>query len=234
MRSQDNGRVNPHLPIPEVAEQLAALRIDPSRPVIISDADEVLFAFMAGLEAYLERNGLYFDWSSFALTGNIREKSDDSPLDGSRVREILRGFFGECTETLAPVPGAAESLAELSAQGAQIIVLSNVPLQQKQARRNSLVKHGMDYPLIANSGGKGAAVRFLSERTDAGAVFIDDIPLHHAEVSRAADDVMLLHFVADPRLARLLDPAEHCHHRADTWPEARQLIATHLERLGFS
>jgi len=213
---------------PEVADQLAALSFDPDRPIVISDADEVLFAFMAALEGFLDANDLFFDWSSFALTGNIRRKSDSQPVAGTDVREMLMRFFESHTESLAPVPGAADALADLSAGGVQVVVLSNVPLPQREARISALVRHGMDYPLIANSGGKGAAVRALAAKTRAGAVFIDDIPLHHAEVARAVSDVMLLHFVADPRLARLLEPAEHCHHRVDTWPEARRIIADHL------
>lgn len=215
-------------PAAEVADQLAGLDLDPARPLVISDADEVLFAFMAGLEAYLGGIGLYFDWSSFALTGNIRRRDDDEAVEAAAVRDILMGFFAGHTDSLAPVPGAAAALADLSARGAQVVVLSNVPRDQKAAREGALARHGMAYPLIANSGGKGAAVRALAARTRAGAVFIDDIPIHHAEVARAADAVMRLHFVADPRLARLLEPAEHCHHRIDTWPEARPVIARHL------
>jgi hypothetical protein len=211
-----------------VADQLADLRLDPARPVIISDADEVLFAFMRGLEDFLHAGGLYFDFSSFALTGNIRRRADDEAVAAAEVREILMRFFEGHTDSLAPVPGAAEALADLSGRGAQVVVLSNVPAAQKETRIAALARHGMDYPLVANSGGKGAAVQALAGMTQAPAVFIDDIPLHHAEVAQVAPEVMLLHFVADPRLAKLLDPAEHCHHRIDTWPEARAVIAAHL------
>lgn len=226
MTSDPSPKVEPTV---EVAEQLAGLALDPDQPVIISDADEVLFAFMRGLEAFLNAGGLYFDFSSFALTGNIRRRSDDKAVDAAEVRAILMRFFEGHTDTLAPVPGAADALADLTGRGAQVVVLSNVPLAQKETRLRALTRHGMAYPLIANSGGKGAAVRALAGMTRAPAVFIDDIPLHHAEVARTAPDVMLLHFVADPRLARLLDPAEHCHHRIDTWPEAHAVIAELLD-----
>ena len=41
----------------DVLSQLEVLQIDPNSPLIISDADEVIFAFVRGLEGYLQENG---------------------------------------------------------------------------------------------------------------------------------------------------------------------------------
>ncbi len=62
----------------DVATQLDDLHLVADRPLIISDADEVLVQFAAGLEFYLQGQGLYFDISSFAITGNVRRQSDSS------------------------------------------------------------------------------------------------------------------------------------------------------------
>ncbi|WP_416899809.1 MAG: hypothetical protein ACMVY4_08920 [Minwuia sp.] len=210
----------------EIREQIDAIGIERGRPLLISDADEVLFAFMAGLESYLQGEGLSFDFSSFAITGNVKD-ADGMALDREAVRSHLGVFFERHTEALDPVEHAAETLAELSKE-AQIIVLSNIPLAQRGARARALARHGMDYPLIANEGAKGPAVRLLHDRAAAPAVFIDDIPHNHASVRDHAEDVHRLHFVADTRLARLIPQAEHCHARADTWLEARPIIERHL------
>ncbi|MCG8695765.1 MAG: hypothetical protein MI806_31520 [Minwuiales bacterium] len=215
----------------EVHTQLQSLDLETGRPLIVSDADEVLFAFMASFETYLNNQQLSFDWSSFALTGNIRRESDNEPIDGQLVRDHLRRFFADHTEEMAPVPGAAEALDRLSAR-AQIVVLSNVPLPQLEARRRALAKHGMDYPLIANIGAKGGAVQRLAEQADAPTVFIDDIPHNHTSVRQSAAHVWRLHFVADPRLAALLGPAADSHHRTDNWSEALSAIETYLDRHG--
>ncbi|MAG95530.1 MAG: hypothetical protein QF797_00050 [Alphaproteobacteria bacterium] len=219
-------------PPPEVATQLAALELDPKRPLIISDADEVLFEFMAGFVAFIEENGCYFDWASFALTGNVRECESERALDQDEVHELLQAFFDDRADRLDPVPDAAEALAAL-AKRAQVIVLSNVPKDSIAARQRSLRNNNMDYPLIANSGTKGPAVRVLAEQVQAPVLFIDDIPHHHTSVARAVERVIRLHFVADPRLARLLEPAEDSHHRADTWPAARAFIEERLTEAGF-
>jgi hypothetical protein len=217
---------------PEVATQIDQLELVRGRPLIVTDADEVLFAFMAGFERFLESINLYFHWGSYALVGNVRTRADDRPVEAEAVRELLKRFFEEHTEMLDPVPGAADALQALSAR-AQIVVLSNLPLAQAPARRRALAAHGMDYPLIANTGGKGNAVRRLEERVAAPVIFIDDIPTQHTSVRSAAERVLCLHLIADPRLARLLGPAEHSDHRTDTWPEARALIEAALDRLGY-
>ncbi len=219
-------------PPPEVVTQLATLELEPDRPLIISDADEVLFEFMAGFVAFIEERGCYFDWASFALTGNVRDRESERALDQDEVHELLQDFFDDRAERLDPVPGAADALAAL-AERAQIIVLSNVPRDSFTARRHSLQNNNMDYPLIANSGMKGPAVRVLAEQVRAPVLFIDDIPHNHTSVARAAERVIRLHFVADPRLARLLQPAEDSHHRADTWPAARAFIEERLTEAGF-
>ena len=217
----------PELPAP-VAAQLAELDLHPHRPLLIADADEVLFYFMRGLEGFLDGRGLYFDWASYALYGNIRRRDDDGPVAAEELHPLLQGFFAEATESLDPVDGAAMALAELSRQ-AQIVVLSNLPLTAREARQRALARHGMAYPLIANTGPKGPAVASLRQRVDAPAVFIDDIPQNHASVARISPTTHRLHFVADPRLAALLGPAPDCHHRAGSWEDIRNHVAILLQ-----
>ncbi len=217
---------------PKVADQIDSVDLDTARPLIICDADEVLFAFMAAFEAYLNDTGHFFDWSSFALNGNIRRQSDSQPVEGDRIPVLLAGFFQERTASIAPIPGAAESLARLSTRG-QVVVLSNLPSEQAPARREALLTHGMDYPLVANSGPKGPAVHRLSKAVSAPAFFIDDGPNHHKSVAEHADHVRRLHMVADTRLAKLLDPAPHSHHRTDDWPSAEAVIGSELAKRGF-
>ncbi len=214
--------------VKEVLDQLNAVQVDPDRPLIISDADEVLFAFMAGFVEYLNNQKLVFDWASFALVGNIRRRDDNQPVGREEVRDHLDRFFAGHTEDMAPVPGAAAALRRL-AERAQVVVLSNLPLDQLDARRRALARHDMDYPLIANIGAKGGVVAELARRAGAPAVFIDDIPRHHTSVKEAADHVWRLHFVAHPKLAALLEPAEDSHHRADDWTEAARAIEAYLD-----
>lgn len=212
----------------EVRRQIDALSLAPARPLVVCDADEVLLQFVRALEAYLEDLGLYLDLKSFALTGNIKDGRTHRALEGSEVKRLLGEFFEHRVETVEPVDGAAEALSAL-AERAQIIVVSNIPFQRLEARRRSLRRHGMDYPVIANAGPKGGALARLAELVSAPIFFLDDIPGNIASVAERAARVTRMHFVADPRLARLLEPAEDCHVRLDTWPDARAFIEARLD-----
>lgn len=220
-------------PVPsEVIEQLDALTIDPDRPLLISDADEVLFAFVRGLEDFLHDLGFELRLETFALTGNIRDRDSGEPLSASDVRALIQRFFAERTERLEPIEGAPQALQALAGR-MQIMVLSNIPLAQRDARQRALDKHGMRFPIVANSGRKGGAVARLAARVNAPVVFVDDIPHNIDSVAEVAADVHRLHFVGDERLARLLDASARAHGRHDTWPEARAFIEDHLTSRGF-
>ena len=216
----------------DVLQQLEGLSLSTDKPLIISDADEVLVQFAAGLDHFLRSRELYFDISSFAITGNVKRLSDDVAIEGDKVQDLLKTFFRERTEHLPAVPGAAEALGALS-ERAQVIVVTNVPLGQREARIRGLRGVGMDYPVIANIGLKGAVVRQITKDFQAPVFFLDDIPHNIASVAEHADDVHRIHFVADPRLAKLIDPAEDCHKRIDDWPTARTYMEDHMQSKGF-
>ena len=217
---------------PETIEQVDSAIVEASRPLIVCDADGVLVEFMPAFEAYLESRDRYFDWTSFRLVGNVRRRTDDEPVEAGEVRAILDDFYRERVEDLEPLPGAASALRALSGR-ARIVVLSNIPPHAREGRARCLRRHGMDYPVITNAGGKGPAVRRLSARTDAPTVFIDDIPRNHTSVARAANRVIRIHFVADRRLSELFGPSEDSHHRAADWAEARAIVERRLADRGF-
>lgn len=217
---------------PDVFAQIDSLSLATDRPLIVTDADEVLFAFMAAFERHLEDHGHYFDWSSFALDGNIRRRRDDGPADRDDILRLLDEFFAASTADMDPVPGAADALAALSRR-AQVVVLSNLPYARHGDRRRALTRHGMDYPLVANVGPKGPAVGALARRVDAPVFFIDDGPNHHGSVAAHAAAVRRLHMIADSRLAALLQPSPDSHHRIDDWPGARAIIESELAAAGY-
>ena len=216
----------------EVRAQLGGLALDPGRPLLLTDADEVVLQFVAALELFLAGRGLYLDLSSYALTGNIRRVGDGAPESADAVKALLAGFFDERVEHVLPVPGAAEALAALSRR-AQVVVLSNVPFARREARQRALKAHGMDFPVIANHGPKGAAVAEIVRRMEAPVVFVDDIPSNIASVAKAAPETIRLHFIADARLARLSPPCPECHGRHDDWASARAFIEAQLGARGW-
>ena len=199
------------------------IELDPQRAVIICDADEVLVQFMVGLERFLLRKGLYHDFSSFRIHGNVRNRDTNERIADETVTSLFSEFFASETASLDPVFGAAEALKSLSRE-AQVVILSNLPASSRQARIQNFGQHGMPYPVIAGSGPKGTIVEKLIAGVTAPVVFIDDLPPHHASVASTTPHVHRLHFVADTRLAQLVSPSPDAHARIDTWPEAEPWI----------
>ena len=219
--------------LPEnTANQISLVSINRDKPLIISDADEVLVVFMARFELFLKSQDCFFDWSSFRLTGNIHRKSDNYTFSQEEVLSLLDRFFAEETLDLDAVPGAIKALQFLSSR-AQVVILSNVPSSYHNERKKCLIKHGMNYPLIVNDGLKGPAVKALAGMARAPVFFIDDSPKHIESVATLTDHVRRIHFVHDPRLAELVGPAPDSHYRIDTWSETRATIEKELSAAGF-
>ena len=188
------------------------------RPLILCDADEVLIEFARPLQGFLAERGLMLDFASFALTGNIRRERDGVALEKGMVRQLISAYFEAHVDAVMPVEGACEGIRRLS-EWADILVLSNVPQHLKHRRSEALRASGLPLEVVSNTGPKGPAVARLIDGGSRPAVFIDDLPLQHASVAEHAPQVHRVHFVADPRLARLVAPAEHCHRRIDRWRE---------------
>lgn len=216
----------------DVALRIDAIRVECGRPLIICDADEVIADFMGGFEPFLHGRGLYFNWASYRLNGNIRRRADGTPADADEIRALIAGFYDACIDTLAPVDGAVAALAAL-ARRAGVVVLSNQPPHQRERREAWLARLGIGFPTVANAGPKGPAVHALGGRVGAPVYFIDDSPQHHHSVAGAAGHVYRLHFVANPRLTPLIETAPDCHARAASWAEARALIEADLAARGY-
>ena len=206
----------------EISNQIETLELDPDRPLVISDADEVLLQFMRQFEVYLDRNDMWIDLSSFRLQGNIKYKGSDEVVDMTN-RNIIDDFFAAETLNFSPVDGAAEALTALSKE-AQVIILTNLPLAQKKERQINLSKHGMDYPVIVGSGLKGQAVKSLGDKINAPLFFLDDIPHNINSVAEYVPMSGRIHMIADPRLSKLIGAAEGASARIDQWHEAQNWI----------
>ena len=200
--------------------------VDPNRPLLLLDADEVLLKFVEHLEVYLTSQGAELRLNSFQLGGNIFYSGTEDVAPPDAVRAFIAGFFDDCVDDLALVDGAKPALDALS-ETYQIMILSNVPSRCRARREANLRDHGLAYPVIANKGEKGPMARDLAAATSLNAVFVDDLPPQHSSVATAAPAIHRVHFVGDPRLARLISKAPDAHTRIDCW----HALLQYLERL---
>jgi len=208
-----------------------AASLDPNRPLLILDADEVLLQFVTALEAYLDSEGYDLRLNSFQITGNVFARTTGVAATAEDVTALIDGFFATSTDSMTAVAGAADAVNHL-AQHCDVIILSNVPAQQSDARRRNLARHGFDYPLIANSGGKGPAVAALMGTSHRWCGFVDDLPPQHSSVAQHAPDTHRIHLVADQRLRPLIPQAADAHIRIDDWDAVSSHILQEIDQHG--
>lgn len=201
-------------------------KLDPKRPLLLLDADEVLLRFVERLETHLETVGYELRLTSFQLSGNIYSRETAAAAAPVEVKSLIAGFFDACAHDVPLVPGAADAVATL-AQDYEVAVLSNIPAHCSDARATSLAAQGLDIPLLSNRGEKGPAVAEIASRHLAPVIFVDDLPPQHRSVARHAPDSHRVHFVADPRLAAMIGKADDAHVRIDDWPT----LTNHLHAL---
>lgn len=197
------------------------------RPLVICDCDGVIVEFVAPFRQYLDEQGYALNLRSFALAGNVVERASGRPLEQPEIPALVDGFFADRVEACLPVPGAVAAFAALRAH-ADVVILTNVPQAQRDRREAALRSHGIDAPVIANTGLKGEAVARLIEGHAHPAVFIDDLPPHHSAVAQAVGHVHRIHFVAETEVRPLLPPARDAHARIDEWPAALAHILGHI------
>lgn len=200
-----------------------------SRPLLISDCDEVLLHMVSHFQAWLgEAHAIHFDFESGSFAGSLTYRSDGAQVPEAKVWPLLEDFFRKEMHRQTLVPGALEALGAIG-EVADIVILTNIGDEAHPWRVEQLASHGIAHEVIANSGGKGIPARSLVERHNASnAVFVDDLPIHHSSVAKHAPEIYRLHMVAEPRLAPAVPDAEHAHARIDDWPTATQWI---IERL---
>lgn len=198
--------------------------LDPHKPLLLLDADEVLLRFVERLEAYLLTQGVELRLSSFQLSGNMYPVGADTPLPDDRTPGLIAGFFDDCVDDVPLVEGAKDALDDLSSSH-QIVILTNVPSRCRARREASLHDMGLTYPVLANKGEKGPAAQRLAASVKAGTVFVDDLPPQISSVASHAPDTHRVHFIGDPRLARLIGKAPDAHERFDLWRD----LHTHLQ-----
>ena len=200
-----------------------------TRPLLISDCDEVLLHMVAHFDAWLiEAHDIDFAFETGSFGGAMTRRADAAPVPEAEVWPLLDQFFREEMHRQTAVPGAIESLGRI-AEVADIVILTNLGDHAHPWRVDQLARHGIDHEVVCNRGGKGEPARAIAERYKASSVvFVDDLPVHHASVAKHAPDFHRLHMVAEPRLAPAVPTSPHAHARIDRWDVALPWV---LERL---
>ncbi len=212
----------------ETHHQLGNLQVDPNRPLLICDVDEVIVHFTRDFESYLAAQDLWLEPKSLALAGNIFRNGTQDAITVETVSALIDTFFAERTRNMQPIRGAVESVQNLS-HLATIVFLTNLPHFAGDDRRANLSELGLDYPVITNSGPKGPALHNLAARTKSPVIFVDDSPHFIQSAYDHAPHIKLVHFLQDHRFAAHCPHHEFVSLRTDNWTSAKSHI---LDLLG--
>jgi hypothetical protein len=201
------------------AAQIEGLTINQHRPLVICDVDEVIVHFTREFEEFIDARGMELDFSSpsqvFAIS---RYKHNLQPVGPTEIGRAVDQFFAERTLDMQTIEGAADSLLNI-ARFADVVMLTNLPHEAGNDRRKNLEKHGLNFPVITNSGPKGPAIARIASQVSAPVVFIDDSPGFITSAFEHAPEVHLIHFIHDERFARMISPLEFVSLRTDNWKD---------------
>lgn len=203
-----------------------------NRPLVISDCDEVLLHMVAPFKDYVaECHGINFAMKDNDFGKAMRYADDGRPVEGPEIWRLLNLFFDTEMYRQHPIIGAVEGINTIAAH-ADVVILTNLGDDRRAARTQQLADHGIHARVFTNQGPKGPALQaILDEYRPSRAVFIDDLPQHHASVGQISPDVRRLHLCGEPMLAPHIDCAHtagHAHARIDAWPEALPWIMAHV------
>ena len=205
---------------------LATLRTS-SRPLIVSDIDEVVLEFLDPFDTYLASRDHRLHPDSFRLTGNIRSTVDDLVASAALVDEFQEDFYATQHSWQKPAAHARDVLDRLSAH-ADIVFLTAMPPRHHEVRRAALDSHALPYPMISTEEKKGPIVKSLIGDRDVPAVFIDDILYNLQSVRDHAPDCLLINLMANGTFRALApDPGQGVLKALD-WIEAERLILDHF------
>lgn len=195
-----------------------------SRPLVISDCDEVLLYMVAPFRDWLaEQHGVRFDMGGGDFGRAMTYAEGGAPVAEKDIWRLLNLFFDGEMYRQSPVAGVTDAIPALL-EHADVVVLTNLLDHRQQARARQLAAHGIDLRVFTNQGPKGPALKaILDEYRPSRAIFIDDLAQHHGSVAQIAPEVGRLHLCAEPMLAPHIacaHKAGQAHARIDSWEKA--------------
>jgi hypothetical protein len=166
-----------------------------TKPLIISDCDEVLLHMVVPFGEWLEETQRV----SFKLIGNdfskaIRDKTTGEPVPPEEIWRLLNGFFDGEMHRQTPIAGAISAINTLK-DHADVVILTNLTDRHNEPRAPAIAGPrdrcaGVHQPGPERSGAAGDHGRVSARRK---AMFIDDLAQHHGSVAEMVPHIDRLH-----------------------------------------
>lgn len=195
------------------------------KPLLISDCDEVLLHMVVPFREWLDADKhIHFDLESGNFVDALRHKHDGTLVPQDAVWPMLKEFFNGEMHRQGAIDGAVEAINKL-AEKADVVILTNLLDDRRDARAEQLRAVGIDFPVYCNQGGKGEPLaKIVADHNPSVTVFVDDLGHQHGSVAKHAPDVWRLHMVGEPILAKHIKTNPAAHNRIDLWSDALSWI----------
>lgn len=203
-------------------DQINALDLTPNKPLLIVDADEVLVQFVKPFTEYLAARTWELRLTEYRLEYAIH-RANGEVAGEAETYDLVHTFIDAETHRQPEIPGAARALQALGPD-AQVVVLSNLPNRRYHDRVSNLAGHGIAYPLVVNSGPKGAALRAISEGITAPVAFVDDSPTQIESAARDAPNIHRIHFAGCPIVQSVLPVVKEANATPDSWSGVASIV----------
>ncbi|MFM9936817.1 MAG: HAD family hydrolase [Novosphingobium sp.] len=195
-----------------------------TKPLVISDCDEVLLHMVAPYKEWLgEQHGIDFVMENSDFSKAMRYAGTGALVPPAEIWRLLSLFFDTEMHRQPAIVGAVDGINALASH-ADVVILTNLNDDRREARARQLEAVGIQARVFTNTGPKGPALKaILEEYQPSRAVFIDDLPQHHGSVMEIVPHVSRLHLCGEPMLAPFIDCAHvagHAHARIDEWDRA--------------
>jgi len=203
-----------------------------TRPLVITDCDEVLLHMVSPWRQWLsEAHGIELTLGGHDFARSMRHSATGELVEQDEMWRLLNVFFSHEMDRQYPIEGSVPAMKAL-ADHADVVVLTNLRDEHRDARTRQLAAHGLDLKVYTNQGPKGPALsRIVAEYGPSRTVFIDDIAQHHGSVAELVPDVHRLHLCGEPLIAphiRCAHAAGHAHARIDDWSSALPWLIARL------
>lgn len=208
---------------PDTFKQITNLSLDPNKPLLIFDADEVLVLFASHFSKFLISKGWRLNLKGYRLDDAIEHIKDGHIADKTTYQNLINDFISQETANQPEAPGASKVLHKLKMR-AEIIILTNVPAKAYLQRTENLSNLNMNFPIISNTGLKGPALVEIIKLTKSICIFIDDNPFQIASAAKHTPNIYRFHFTACEIVKKTMPHAEGATHRPNSWDEVNLLI----------
>ena len=166
-----------------------------SRPLVISDCDEVLLHMVGPFRDWLaEAHGIHFDMSGGDFHRSMKRVGCDEPLELEEIWRHLSGFFDNEMHRQYPIAGSVAAVAAL-AEHADVVVLTNLQDHHRDSRARQLAEHGITLRVFTNQGPKGPALKAILDE-------YGDLPF----AQPAGKPLTLVSYRASPPITAHIEP----------------------------